>query len=273
MARREIADTFRIPDELWERVQLFLPRFPRQKTGRPRLEPRKVVDGIFYILRTGCQWKAAPSEFGSGSTLHDYFQKFVARGFFRDLWEAGLFEYESLKGIKWDWQSIDGAMTKAPLGGKKTGPNPTDRAKSGTKRSLLTDGAGVPLSVVVDGANTHDKRLVERTLEEIVAPRPRPSRSDPQHFCGDKGYDYPDTRELVEEYGYTLHIKSRGDEARDLRAVPRYRARRWVVERTHSWLNRFRRLLIRWEKKADNFLAMLHFACAYITFRAAGLFG
>jgi putative transposase len=127
--------------------------------------------------------------------------------------------------------------------------------------------------VVVDGANTHDKRLVEATLDAIAAPRPKPSRTEPQHFCGDKGYDYPDTRELVKEYGYTLHIKSRGDEARDLRGIPRYRARRWVVERTHSWLNRFRRLLIRWEKKADNFLAMLHFACAYITFRSAGLFG
>jgi transposase len=125
----------------------------------------------------------------------------------------------------------------------------------------------------VDGANTHDKRLVGRTLDAVVAPRPKPSRSAPQHFCGDKGYDYPDTRELVREYGYTLHIKSRGEEARDLRDIPRYRARRWVVERTHSWLNRFRRILIRWEKKADNFLAMLHFACAYITFRAAGLFG
>jgi putative transposase len=124
IARREIADTFRIPDELWERVQLFLPRFPRKKTGRPRLDPRKVVDGIFYILRTGCQWKAAPPEVGSGSTLHDYFQEFVERGFFRKLWEAGLFEYECLKGIKWDWQSIDGAMTKAPLGGEKDGPQP-----------------------------------------------------------------------------------------------------------------------------------------------------
>lgn len=124
IARREIADTFRIPDELWERVQLLLPRFPRKKTGRPRLDPRRVVDGIFYILRTGCQWKAVPPEFGAGSTLHDYFQTFVQDGFFRRLWEAGLFEYECFEGIKWDWQSIDGAMTKAPLGGEKDGPQP-----------------------------------------------------------------------------------------------------------------------------------------------------
>jgi transposase len=124
IARREIADTFRIPDELWERAQLLLPRFPRQKTGRPRLDMRRVVDGIFYVLRTGCQWKAVPREFGSGSSLHHYFQEFVKCGFFRRLWEAGLFEYECFEGIKWDWQSIDGAMTKAPLGGEKDGSKP-----------------------------------------------------------------------------------------------------------------------------------------------------
>jgi putative transposase len=77
---------------------------------------------------------------------------------------------------------------------------------------------------------------------------------------------------LVTEYGYTAHIKSRGEENIRIE-IPGFRARRWVVERTHSWLNRFRRLFIRWEKKIENYLAMIHFACAWITFRAAGLFG
>ena len=88
----------------------------------------------------------------------------------------------------------------------------------------------------------------------------------------DKGYDFIDIRKLVEEYGYIAHIKSRGEE-NIRRDMPGFRARRWVVERTHSWLNRFRRLLIRWEKKIENYLAMLHLACALITFRSAGLFG
>ncbi len=131
----------------------------------------------------------------------------------------------------------------------------------------------MPISVVITGANTHDMKLVEETLARIEHYLPSPTRAAPQHFCADKGYDYPQVRELAAEYGYTLHIKSRSDEARDLKELPRYRARRWVVERTHSWLNRFRRLLVRWEKKADNFLAMLHFACAWITFRSAGLCG
>ena len=129
------------------------------------------------------------------------------------------------------------------------------------------------MGVAVDGANRHDMKLTRPTLEGIVVERPEPTEQAPQHLCLDKGYDYPAIRELVETFGYTAHIRSRGEETQDKIQIPGYRARRWVVERTHSWLNRFRRLLIRWEKKVENYLAMLHFACAWITFRAAGLSG
>jgi putative transposase len=125
----------------------------------------------------------------------------------------------------------------------------------------------------VEGANRHDMKLTGPTLASIVVERPRPTEDAPQHMCLDKGYDYPEIHELLEQFGYTAHIRSRGEEKQDKIRVPGYRARRWVVERTHSWLNRFRRLLIRWEKKVENYLAMLHFACAWITFRATGLFG
>lgn len=168
---------------------------------------------------------------------------------------------------------MDGAMTKSPLGGQATGKNPTDRAKLGTKRSLLTDGRGVPLGLEVSGANTHDKRLVEATLESIPIDRPRPTAESDQHMCLDKGYDYPDVRELVNAYGYTAHIPARGQEPTARKKMPCYRARRWVVERTHSWMNRFRRLLIRWEKKVENYTGFLHLACAWITYRAAGVLG
>lgn len=168
---------------------------------------------------------------------------------------------------------MDGAMTKAPLGGKGTGPNPTDRAKSGTKRSLLVEGKGIPIGVTVDGANVHDMKLTERTLESIVIERPEPTPDEPRNICMDKGFDFPEVRELVDQWGYTAHIPSRGEEQSKRQKVPGYRARRWVVERTHSWMNRFRCLLIRWEKKVENYLAMLHFACAWITYQQAGLFG
>jgi transposase len=137
----------------------------------------------------------------------------------------------------------------------------------------LTDGNGIPLGITTSGANTHDKRLVEETLASIPIERPEPTASDPQHMCLDKGYDYVDIRELIDDWGYTAHIKSRGQEESERKEIPGYRARRWVVERTHSWFNRFRRLLIRWEKKVENYVAFLHFACAVMTYRAAGVLG
>ena len=128
--------------------------------------------------------------------------------------------------------------------------------------------------MAIAGANTHDNKLVELTLQSFAVRRPRPKPGcRKQHFCGDKGYDSQATRALLERWGYTPHIKSRGEEAKELRSNPRRRARRWGVERSHSWINRFRRLLIRWEKKADNYQALLHFACAIITLRAAGVLG
>lgn len=141
------------------------------------------------------------------------------------------------------------------------------------KRSVLTEGQGVPVGVAVDGANRHDMKLVRQTIESIVVERPQPTAEAPQGMCLDKGYDFDEVRSTLEEFGFTAHIRARGEEARELREEAGKRARRWVVERTHSWLNRFRRLLIRWDKKPENYLGFLHFACALIAFRAAGLFG
>ena len=103
--------------------------------------------------------------------------------------------------------------------------------------------------------------------------RPEPGPEQPQGLCLDKGYDYAEVRDMAAEFGFTAHIRSRGEEARAIRREAGFKARRWVVERTHSWLNRFRRILIRWDKSPDNYIAFLHFACALITLRAAGLLG
>jgi putative transposase len=141
------------------------------------------------------------------------------------------------------------------------------------KRSLLTEGGGVPIGLAVDGANRNDFKLVKETLASIPVPRPRVGNQRPQGLCLDKGYDYDEVRELAGAFGYTAHIRSRGEEAQALKRNARFKARRWVVERTHSWLNRFRRILIRWEKKADNYLGLLHLACAIITYRRAQVLG
>jgi transposase len=157
--------------------------------------------------------------------------------------------------------------------GEKTGPNPTDRVKSGVKRSLVTEGAGIPIGLAVEGANRHDMKLVRATLESMVVARPQPTAQHPQGMCLDKGYDFEEVRDILQEFGFTAHIRTRGEEARELVREAGQRARRWVVERSHSWMNRFRRILVRWDKNPENYLAFLHFACALIAFRAAGLFG
>jgi transposase len=94
---------------------------------------RQVFSAIVYVLRTGIQWKALPREFGSASAVHKYFQEWQEEGFFVRLWRAGLAEYDGVQGIAWQWQSVDGALGKAPLGGECTGPNPTDRGKKGAQ--------------------------------------------------------------------------------------------------------------------------------------------
>jgi transposase len=131
----------------------------------------------------------------------------------------------------------------------------------------------VPVGLAVDGANRNDMKLVEATLESIPVARPEPDGDAPQGMCMDKGYDYDEVRAILEGFGFTAHIKSRGEGAKEIKRRARFKARRWVVERTHSWMNRFRGVLIRWCKKPENYVAMLHFAFAIITYRCAGLSG
>lgn len=209
-------NSWELSDSLWQEIEPLLPlptsryrgRGKKRKHigGRPGADRRKVLSGILYVLRTGCQWNALPIEkYGSGKTAHRYFQRWVRAGVFRRMWLAGLTRYDALKGIAWKWQAADGAMTKAPLGGEKTGPNPTDRGKGGTKRSLLVDERGVPLGLVVSGANTPDGRLLEATVASIPVERPTP-QATPQHLSLDKGYSGTPSEVAAREYGYEVHV-------------------------------------------------------------------
>jgi transposase len=138
---------------------------------------------------------------------------------------------------------------------------------------VLTEGGGVPVGLAVDGANRNDFKMARATIESLPIARPEPTPDKPQGMCLDKGYDDDEVRALLSEFGFTAHIRARGEEAKRLKQDAGFRARRWVVERTHSWMNRFRRVLIRWDKQVRNYLGFLHVACAYITYRQAGLLG
>ena len=143
-----------------------------------------------------------------------------------------------------------------PIGGKK-----------GTKRSLLVDALGAPLSLIVSGANRHEVKLLDVTLDNIVVRRPKPTRRQPQHLCADKAYQGKPAQAVMRQRGYTPHVRQIRDETRAKRGGQP--ARRWVVERSHSWFNRFRKLLVRYEKKEANYLALTHCAAAIICFRMA----
>ncbi len=132
MADEAASKFHQIPDALWERIDLVIPIYQSScKGGRSRLRMRDVATGILYVLATGCQWKAMPKQFGSGSAIHAYFQEWVELGVFEELWQLALTEYDELKGIDWKWQSMDGAMTKSPLGGEKNRQKPDGSRQAG----------------------------------------------------------------------------------------------------------------------------------------------
>jgi putative transposase len=150
-------------------------------------------------------------------------------------------------------------------GGDLIGPNPTDRAKPGVKRSLLVEADGGPLAVVVAGANVPDAQLLAATIDVVVLERPVPEPDFPQHLCLDKGYDNEAGWGACVDHEYEPHIALIRDE-RPARRKPQ-KPRRWVVERTLAWLSKCRAILVRWDKKARNYLGLLKLACALLWFR------
>jgi putative transposase len=146
------------------------------------------------------------------------------------------------------------------------GKNPTDRGKNGSKRSVIVDGEGGPLGIVIAGANVHDTKLLEQTIDAMIVERPDPEKHE-QHLCLDKGYDNPTGHATVDKKSYTPHIRRIGEEKLDDRGRPTRPARRWVVERLLAWLSRCRAILVRFAKKSSNYLAIIQLACILLWFR------
>lgn len=259
-----------IPDQLWVRIEKVLPPDKVAGTvGRPALSNRQVANGLLHVLRTGCQWKSLKTHwFGASSSIHARFQEWRRLGILKKIFKLMLEFYHRRKHIQWHWQSIDSKSVPAPLGGEKTGKNPTDRGKLGSKRHILVDGRGAPLAVVVSGAQAHDKTCAIEVLEALVVPRPQ-TVYRVHHFCADKGYDYDDIRQAVSERHYRVHIAQRGLIVEEIPKQKRHPARRWVAERTLSWQNDFRSLRVRWSKDPENWLALNHFACALVLWQMA----
>jgi putative transposase len=269
MARSKSLPTiWEVPDALWERIEWLINEYdPPKPTGRSRADARRILDGIIFRFRSGCQWNHIPKDYGDDSTIHRTFQRWVAINLFEMIWSLLAAECDELALVNWKWQAADGWLGKARSGGDEIGPNPTDRAKNGTKKSVLTDAAGGPLSLVIAPANVNDHKLLAATIDAIVTERPKPTRQEPQNLCLDKGYDNKVGHEVVKKHGYKCHIRRIGEEKLDRKGKKRHPARQYVVERTLAWLSKCRGLLIRYERKSENYLAQLQLACALLWYR------
>lgn len=137
----------------------------------------------------------------------------------------------------------------------------------GTKKSVLVEGEGGPLAVVIEAANINDHQLLRQTIEAIVVERPKPSEAGPQHLCLDAGYDNQSTRKMVTDTNYVPHIRPVRPPEKPPKPSKKSKPRRWVVERTLAWLSKCRGILVRYDKKDENYLGLLQLACALLWYR------
>src|ERR1019366_1592666 len=231
-------DGWRMPDWLWERIEPLLPEPPSHPLGchNPRVPDRNAMEAILLVLRTGMQWNALDvTGICSCSSAHRRFQEWRAAGVFAEIWRQGLLEHDEQVGIDW----------------------------------AVLEGGGVPVGLDHDGANRNDHKLLKGTLDSIPIERPKPTKRQPQGICLDKAYDNAEVRELVDGYELTPHIRARGAEIAEKVRTPGWHPRRWVVDASHSWLNRNRAILVRWSKKDENHLALLQLASGLIAFKKA----
>lgn len=253
-----------LPDALWDLIEPLLPTpSAKPRGGRPRLPDRACLTGIVFVLRTGIPWRLPPLEMGCGSGMTCWRR-------LRDWQQAGIWDLIHFVLLNWlarggqiDWSRavFDSCSVRAIFGGNHTGPNPTDRAKLGSKRHLICDGQGTPLAIQLTGANRNDSRqalpLVD-AIPPLLGARGRP-RNHPDCVLGDRGYDAGYIREGLRTRNIP-HLLAKRNTAHGS-GLGQWR---WVVERTFAWLNQFRRLRVRYEKRAEIHEAFLVLACALI---------
>jgi transposase len=264
-----------VSDNLWARVEPLIPQttrvpgkeYKRRPGGGRKPKPNRLVfEGIVYVLTTGIKWLDLPKEkYGDPSSIHKRFVKWDEAGVFEKLWENSLTEFDKEVGVGWDCVCIDGSLCKAITGSTEAiGKNPTNRGRNGTKIMRICDINGVPLSIIFAGANVHDSQLLEKSLKAMKIP---PKILDSiKHAFLDKGFQGVIYEEIIKKYGYVPHISGRDSEI-EAQKYKNESPKRWIIEVCHSWFNKFRKLIIRYEKRAESYKALNYLAAAIITLR------
>jgi transposase len=258
-----------VTDALWNRLEPLLPPPPQRRfrfPGRKPLDYRKILTGILFVLKTGIAWDDLPAElgWGCGKTCRHYLQTWHQSGVWVKLHALLLAELNGADQIDWDRALIDASFAKAPEGGEDTGPNPTDRSKSGSKHHVMTDAQGIPLSATVTAANVNEVTQALKVLVNMppVGGKPGPKRQKPERLMGDRGYDSEPLRQVLRWLGIKPELAARNNEHGSGLGVYR-----WFVERTNSWLHSFGRLRRRLDRLTEIQDAFLQLACDIICLR------
>lgn len=241
-------------------IDLMLPEDPPKPSGgRPRSDRRKAIEGIFWILDNGAKWKDLPAQYGSKSSVHRAFKRWVEAGAFEKmLREMGEIVREH-SGFKLYECYVDGTFSKAKGGGDGIG---CTKAGKGVKIMIMVDAKGLPIAVRTGSASPHESKLVEPLFDFMI------SVDFPERLIGDKAYDSDRLDEEMAARNVEMispHRSSRKPEnkTQDGRKLRRYK-RRWTVERTVGWLQNYRRLCVRWEKSTAMFQGFVHLTCAIL---------
>jgi transposase len=259
-----------LTDELWEVLEPVLPKWtPSPKGGHPRLDDRKALTGILFVLKTGLPWEDLPREMGCGCgmTCWRRLRDWQADGTWDKLHGVLLAKLRGADKLNWTRALVDSSSVRAAYGGGSTGPSPTDRAKPGTKHHVLTDAAGVPLAATVTSANRNDISELAPLVNKLpaVAGKVGHPRTRPDALQGDLAYDSEPHRQGLREMGIEPVLPEKGiDDDTGLGET------RWPVERTLSWVHQNRRLRIRYERRPEIHQAFL--TLAFIKICASALF-
>jgi transposase len=258
-----INNAFLLNEEFLKHAQEIITELNiKSRVGRPPIDFEQGLQGIYYLLRTGIIWKALPHCFGSSSAIHRLFQKLRSVGFFTKLWHKELQIYDQIHGLQLEIQSGDCSHIRAPLGQEKTGESPVDRKKLGTKRSIIVEKTGIVIGASLSSGNRHDSKLFFDSMESIPSFLQQPDYKE-MHL--DAAYDFKSIRTFLLNKFYVPKISKN---KRNSKVVIPFKPekKRWIVESAHSWMNRFRRLLIRFEKYAQNYFAFMTMSFAITIF-------
>jgi transposase len=253
-----------LPDELWAIIEPILPKWtPNPKGGQPRLDDRKALTGILFVLKTGIPWEDLPQEMGCGCgmTCWRRLRDWQADGTWAKIHKILLDRLRAAEKIDWSRAPVDSSFVRAAYGGEGTGPSPVDRSKPGTKHHVMTDANGVPLSCDVTAANVNDIDELAPLFNAIppVAGKVGHPKSRPDAVLGDRGYDSEPHRQALRQLGVKPLLAKKGTEHGS--GLGKFR---WVVERTLSWLHQNRRLRLRYERRLDIHQAFLTLGCIKI---------